>query len=62
MEGGGAIRPDHHTRVQDMEERQSGDDRDLRQDVPGTNEPLSHKEPDFRSGGTKGVLMGRFHL
>ena len=22
MEGGGAIRPDHHTRVQDLEERQ----------------------------------------
>ena len=47
MEGGGAIRPDHHARVQDMEERQSGDDRDLCQDVPGTNEQLSHKEPDF---------------
>lgn len=47
VEGGGAIRPDHHARVQDLEERQSGDDRDLCQDVQGTNEPLSHKEPDF---------------
>jgi len=26
VEGGGAIRPDHHARVQDLEERQSGDD------------------------------------
>ena len=50
MERGGAIRQGHHAGIQGLEERQGGNDRHLRQDVPGRDEPLPREKPAIRPG------------